>query len=202
LACFEPAAAQIRAQSAQDGTVVYTNDGVLNAPATISGRTSSLRNHPSQRNLLEPLVRRLAERRHLDPRLVEAVISVESGWNPEAISAKSAEGLMQLMPATSRQFGVQNAFDPADNVRGGVRDLGNLVRHSDGDLRKALAAYYAGQGTVERAGGVPASHAVTQYVRRVLDDYFHADSRETAPAMAPGTIYETVDERGRLVFSN
>jgi soluble lytic murein transglycosylase-like protein len=120
-------------------------------------------------------LRRLAEdasRRYgLDPALVLAVVAVESGFRPEAVSAKGAQGLMQLMPRTAAALGVQDALDPEQNLDAGVRHLEALLKLYDGDLRRALAAYNAGQGAVERHGGVPPYRETRAYVKRVLARY-------------------------------
>jgi len=117
------------------------------------------------------LVEQAAERHGLDPGLVLAVVSVESGFRPEAVSAKGAQGLMQLMPRTAASLGVSDALDPEQNVDAGVRHLEALVRLYDGDLTRALAAYNAGQGAVARHGGVPPYRETRAYVRRVLERY-------------------------------
>ncbi len=118
---------------------------------------------------------RLAEdaaRRHgLDPALVLSVVAVESGFRPEAVSPKGAQGLMQLMPRTAASLGVSDAFDPEQNLDAGVRHLEALVRQYGGDLTRALAAYNAGQGAVARYGGVPPYPETRAYVRRVLERY-------------------------------
>jgi hypothetical protein len=113
-----------------------------------------------------------AARRHgLDPELVLAVVAVESGFRPEAVSPKGAQGLMQLMPGTSRELGVADPLDPAQNLDGGVRHLGALLSLYDGDLTRALAAYNAGAGAVSRHGGVPPYRETQAYVKKVLDRY-------------------------------
>jgi soluble lytic murein transglycosylase-like protein len=100
--------------------------------------------------------------------LVRAVVQVESGFNPNARSPKGAMGLMQLMPATARQFGVRNAFNPVENVRAGVAYLRQLLDRYDNDERLALAAYNAGPGAVDKYGQkVPPYRETKDYVARI-----------------------------------
>ena len=103
--------------------------------------------------------------------LVDAVIQVESGWNPYAVSDKGAAGLMQLMPATAARFGVRNRFDMEDNIRGGVAYLAWLIRLFHGDLRLVLAAYYAGESPILLHGLAYSSREVFIYVTRVAETY-------------------------------
>jgi Transglycosylase SLT domain len=112
-----------------------------------------------------------AQRHGLDPALVSAVVAVESGFQPQAVSPKGAQGLMQLMPRTAREMGVADPFDPAANLDGGSRYLSSLVARYDGDLTRALAAYNAGMGAVARHGGVPPYAETRRYVRKVLGRY-------------------------------
>jgi soluble lytic murein transglycosylase-like protein len=119
----------------------------------------------------ERLVVAAARRHGLDPALVRAVVGVESAFLPQAVSAKGAQGLMQLMPGTARDLGVADPFDPAANLDGGSRYLSSLVARYDGDLTKALAAYNAGMGAVARHGGVPPYAETRNYVRKVLGRY-------------------------------
>ena len=110
-----------------------------------------------------------AARRHsLDPALVAAVVAVESGFRADAVSPKGAQGLMQLMPATARSLGVKDSLDPADNLDGGTRHLRTLIDRYQGDVKRALAAYNAGEGAVARHGGVPPYPETVAYVRKVL----------------------------------
>lgn len=107
----------------------------------------------------------------LDPDLVTSVIRAESGFNVRAVSPKGAQGLMQLMPQTASQLGVQNAFDPQANVEGGTRYLRELLERYDFDLIKALAAYNAGPQRVEQYGGVPPYYETKAYVARIVRDF-------------------------------
>lgn len=112
-------------------------------------------------------VKLLAPDYDLDPRLVLALIDVESGFDPAARSPRGAVGLMQLMPATAKRFGVINRLDPMQNLRGGMAYLRWLLDHFDGDLDLALAGYNAGEGAVERHGGIPPFRETRTYVRRI-----------------------------------
>jgi soluble lytic murein transglycosylase-like protein len=112
-----------------------------------------------------------ARRHGLDPELVLAVVAVESGFRPEAISPKGAQGLMQLMPGTAAALGVADALDPEQNLDGGARYLGSLLTLYGGDLQKALAAYNAGEGAVSRHGGIPPYRETRAYVKKVLKRY-------------------------------
>jgi soluble lytic murein transglycosylase-like protein len=109
------------------------------------------------------------------PGLVKAVVHAESAFNPEAVSPRGARGLMQLMPATSRRLGVDDPFNPWQNIEGGTRYLSKLVRRYGGDLKLALAAYNAGDRAVKRYGGVPPYPETLGYVQRVLSLYQQYD---------------------------
>jgi len=119
-----------------------------------------------------------ARQNDLPAALVKAVIAAESGFDPEAISHKGAQGLMQLMPATSAQLGVRDPLRPDENVRGGVRYLRALIDRYD-NLSLALAAYNAGPSAVDRYGGIPPYRETRAYVKRVLTYYrdYHGDVR-------------------------
>ena len=112
------------------------------------------------------LISTVAEAHQVDKRLVHAVIQQESGYQARARSKKGARGLMQLMPATARQYGVRNSYDPKANLEAGVRHLKDLMSRLD--LPMALAAYNAGEGTIKRYGGLPPYRETQNYVRSIL----------------------------------
>ncbi|MFO1189608.1 MAG: lytic transglycosylase domain-containing protein [Alphaproteobacteria bacterium] len=113
-------------------------------------------------------------RYRLDPALVLAVISVESSFRPDAVSAKNAQGLMQLIPATATRFGVRDAFDPEENLRGGMAYLRWLLDHFAGNVQLAVAAYNAGENAVERHRGVPPYAETRAYVKKIQQLYPNA----------------------------
>jgi hypothetical protein len=114
------------------------------------------------------LIDEMAERYQVPAKLIAAVIKAESNFNPRAVSSKGARGLMQLMPSTAALLGVRDAFDPRDNVDGGVRHLRVLISQYAGDVRLALAAYNAGSEAVDRVRGVPPYRETQTYVSHVL----------------------------------
>src|SRR4030081_98104 len=151
----------------------------------------------------EKLVREAAERHHMDPALVRAVIETESGWNARDRSSKGAQGLMQLIPTTAVRFGVNDAFSPQQNVDAGVRYLKTLLQRYNGNLDLALAAYNAGEGAVDRAHGVPAFRETRDYVQRVQNAYFRPVSgRMEGLWTNPRAIRKEPDPTGRVIFTN
>ena len=98
---------------------------------------------------------------------MRAIIHAESAFNPNALSRVGAQGLMQLMPATARRFGVSNAFDAGQNIQGGVEYLAWLLKRFDGNLTFAAAGYNAGEGNVDKYNGVPPFDETQRYVQRV-----------------------------------
>jgi len=133
----------------------------------VQGQSGSRRKDADARVSIESLVKQAGRRHGVAPELIHAVIRQESGYNPFAISQKGARGLMQLLPQTAEWLGVQDIFDPAENVEGGVKLLRYLLDRYEGDEALALAAYNAGQGAVEEHGGIPPFQETVDYVRRV-----------------------------------
>jgi len=155
---------------------------------------------------LNDLISQTAYRYGIRPSFVHAVIKAESNYDPRAVSHKGAVGLMQLMPQTARKFGVRNRFDPVENIDGGVRYLRHLLdQYADKDL--ALAAYNAGEGAVERYGGVPPYLETRLFVPRVLR--YYARFRvldEPAPAqrakrLAGPRIIQSTDQAGVIHYA-
>jgi soluble lytic murein transglycosylase-like protein len=159
----------------------------LNSGSASSGAPSSsgASNRLSSARL-EELVQSTAARHGVDANLVRAVIETESGGNPSAVSRKGAVGLMQLMPTTALELGVKNMYSASENLEAGVRYLHTLIDRYGGDLDKALAAYNAGAGAVDRAGGVPHYRETVDYVKKVTNNYFAADAgKPTGGLSAP-----------------
>jgi soluble lytic murein transglycosylase-like protein len=155
------------------------------------------------RDGVEKIVREAAERHHVDPALVRAVIETESNWNPRAFSRKGAGGLMQLIPTTAQRYGANDLFNPEQNIDAGVRHLKMLLLRYNGNLDLALAAYNAGEGTVDRFGGIPPIRETRNYVQKVQNAYFRPGSgRMTDLFVNPRAIRKNVDESGRIVFTN
>ena len=123
---------------------------------------------------LEGVISPAATKYGLDPNLVAAVIWAESSGDPNAVSTKGAQGLMQLMPATARELGVANVLDPQQNIDGGSRYLRQMLDAHDGDLSLALAAYNAGPDAVRKYGGVPPYRETRDYVGKVMRAYERA----------------------------
>ncbi len=104
----------------------------------------------------------------LDPDFVSRLVSAESNWNPRAVSNKGAQGLMQLMPGTAKQYGVSALFDPDENIKAGIAYLKDLTAKYPDRPDLVAAAYNAGPGAVDKAGGIPAFKETQDYVRRVV----------------------------------
>jgi len=201
-----PTRAQIASYVDERGKLVYMNDdstkvshGSATNPLTAKASTSV-----TPPDHLEKIVREAAERHKVDPALVKAVISTESGWNPHAISRRGAVGLMQLIPETAQRYGVGNPFDPAQNVEGGTTYLRSLLDRYNGDLVKSLAAYNAGEHAVDLSGGVPALRETQRYVQKVTDEYFRPGSDRDQALWSPpkSSLRQEVDSKGRLVYTN
>jgi soluble lytic murein transglycosylase-like protein len=188
-----PAAAQIYSWHDANGNLVLSDRPLKTAEHTfvVPEATSvrATRPAPLERSrLYDDLIEEHARLNSIRSDLVRAVVQVESGFNPYAVSPKGALGLMQLMPATAQQFGVRNPFDPQENVRAGVAYLRQLLDRYENDERLALAAYNAGPGAVDRHGqNVPPYRETRDYVARI-------NKMASAPVQPRGTvIYKTTE---------
>jgi soluble lytic murein transglycosylase-like protein len=210
LCTASPAAAQIYSWRDADGKLVlsdrprpaegqqhtvatYAVHGSANVRATKPFQFTSAKSAPFESTISEH-----ATRMGVAADLVRAVIQVESAFNPRAVSSKGAMGLMQLMPATARDLGVTDPFDPADNIRGGVKYLKQLLDRFDQKVELALAAYNAGMGNVEKHGNtVPPFKETQNYVNKI--------TKAAPPIQQVNGLYkwvELVDGRPVTKYSN
>lgn len=127
--------------------------------------------YPIAQQPIISLVHKLAPDYQVDPKLVLAIISVESAFNSRAVSSKNAQGLMQLIPATAERFQVKNSFDPEENIKGGLAYLRWLLAYFRGNVAWVAAAYNAGEGAVEKYRGIPPYPETVNYVDKILQRY-------------------------------
>lgn len=150
-----------------DGVVIYGRARAsLRLPQSPEYRIKGHRGRSFSHLYVQP-IEEAAEYFGVDPSLVRAVIHAESAFNKFAVSPKGARGLMQLMPATARELGVSNSFEPEDNIWGGVKYLSQLLQRL-GSEPLAIAAYNAGEGPVRKYNGIPPYSETQSYVKRVL----------------------------------
>ncbi|MFN2443995.1 MAG: lytic transglycosylase domain-containing protein [Vicinamibacterales bacterium] len=197
LASAARAEAQIYAWKDANGNMVLSDrsrpDGgevrTFEVPGTQTVRVTKAEERVtvSGRARFDDIIDEHAQLHRVSPALIRAVIQLESGFNPWAVSPKGALGLMQLMPATARELGVDNPFHPAQNIRGGVTYLRRLLDLYDQDVPLALAAYNAGPGAVARYGDVPPYRETQEYVRRITT------ATRPAPPPPPSVIYKWLD---------
>ncbi|MDP6180801.1 MAG: lytic transglycosylase domain-containing protein [Desulfatiglandales bacterium] len=163
-----------------DGSV---REGLKNpqtpVPQTLQDKDSNVKNGNipfSNRSLkgersFHPIIQKAASRYDIDPALVKAIIITESDYNPHAVSKKGAKGLMQLMPVTARSLGVEDAFNPEQNIHAGVRYFKSLLKQFDGDVKLALATYNAGSSNVRHYNGIPPFKDTKRYLKKVYRYY-------------------------------
>jgi len=178
--------------------------GVKNAAMKIDPtlKPKEISQPKSMSERVDDAIRASASKHGVDESLVRAIIQVESANNPYAISRKGAIGLMQLMPKTAHGMNVVNPFDPEQNVDAGVKHFKGLLDSNNGNLALSLAAYNAGQGAVDRNGGVPPYAETKAYVNRITKIYGSATPNSPKQTTGVSNIKISRDKNGHLVFSN
>jgi hypothetical protein len=200
-------AAQIATVVDEHGHTIFVNSSDPPAPpAGKQTRKAHSRYVATPTPEISNLVEKTADEHQVDPKLVHAIIQVESGYNAHAVSRKGAEGLMQLIPATAERYGVQNTFNPQQNIEGGVSYLKYLLGLFKGNVPLTLAAYNAGENAVIKKGGIPPYAETVDYVQRVTDIY-HGDPQDISlnkkfNEPQPATVYRLVDARGVVHYTN
>jgi soluble lytic murein transglycosylase len=204
-----PAGAETFRFTSPDGTVHFTNtptDPRYQRMGFTSGTRAGWLNLPG--GMTDPYlheIREAAARHGVPERLVSAVIRVESGFNPRAVSPKGARGLMQLMPGTASLLGVRNSFDPRENIDGGVRHLRGLLDRFPNSLPLALAAYNAGEQAVTQHRGIPPYPETQGYVARILSLLGLPPTPGTgadSPTPVLDRTYRTEGADGTIVYTN
>jgi soluble lytic murein transglycosylase-like protein len=152
--------AQEEAKSVSEISVAQAAEG--------SGKAGSL---AAGSNDFNEIIRDASQKYGVDEKFIKSIIQQESGFNPKATSWCGAMGMMQLMPETAKDLGVKNAYDPRDNIMGGVKYIKEQLDRFGGDKRKALAAYNAGPGAVMKFGGIPPYKETENYVRNIMATY-------------------------------
>jgi Rod binding domain-containing protein len=188
-------AAQAVPAPAREGTSETAPNGTTAKPAAQSVRIDELADPksagrtrgPGGLTAYESTIKAASKVFGLSADLIRAVILHESGGNPYAVSSKGAKGLMQLTDGTARTLGVTNPFNPVQNIFGGARYLGSLLKMFGGDLKLALASYNAGSGTVKKYGGVPPYKETQEYVKKVIQSF----ERLSADAEGTGHVYKS-----------
>jgi hypothetical protein len=195
----------------EDGIPSITNTSIRNMkvdqrstkPHFIAKPAQPFSSNGNELPRVDAIIDKYADEFRLDPSLVRSMIAQESGFNPNAVSRKGAQGLMQLMPATAARIGVRDAFNPEDNIRGGMKHMRNLLDTFNNDLVLSLAAYNAGENLVQRIGRVPNIAETYNYVRSITRKYGSTKLPPLAPrAPEVPPTFRFIDENGILNLTN
>jgi soluble lytic murein transglycosylase-like protein len=149
----------------------------------------------------ELFVRQVSAKYMVDAELIKAVIYAESKYNEHAVSKAGAMGLMQLMPLTAKHLGVEDPFDPQQNIEGGVRYLRYLLERFGGNVEYAVAAYNAGPGNVDKYGGVPPFGETRRYIKRIFERY-NGNKNMYIPTRYKNTIKRVMLKDGTVLYTN
>ena len=150
-------------------TYYKSNNTYDSGSSTDYGRSAA--SNSGSRNAYDSYIRASATRHGVDPALMKAMMHTESAFNPNARSPVGAQGLMQLMPATARRFKVSNPWNPADNIEGSAKYIAWLMRRFNNNVEHAVAGYNAGEGNVDKYGGIPPFKETRNYVKKVMSRY-------------------------------
>jgi soluble lytic murein transglycosylase-like protein len=187
------------------GVRVFTNMAPVQPvdDLIVTGAVSSPYPSHAQPKSIDGIIEKYATHYQLDPSLIRSIIETESNFNPKAVSPKGARGLMQLMPATAQRLGVENSFDPEQNIEGGVKHFRSLLDTFDNNLVLSLAAYNAGENLVQRLGRVPEIKETRDYVKLVTQRYgkTELDMQDREEKMRRQT-FRFVDDSGILHLTN
>jgi len=175
----------------EDGKMVYTDTPpdqssfeeykpkalfvMTHKPPTVHARYYNM----AAKGKISPLIQNLAQQHEMDPHLVEAVVKAESDYDPFALSKKGAQGLMQIMPMTGIDLGLQNPFDPQQNLDAGIRHLKKLMTKYENNVDLALAAYNAGEMSVKKYKGVPPYPETLDYIQKIKKYYSQFSTQST-----------------------
>ncbi len=173
----------------ENGRIVVTN---VNRPKKKRKKLKRRNFRQVNSSIYDYIINEKARKYGVEPSLIRAIIAVESGFNPRAVSRKGAIGLMQLMPSTASLFGARDPFDPEQNIEAGVRYLRYLIKKF-GNKRLAVAAYNAGETAVKRYNGIPPYRETKNFVSMVMR--LHNMKRKTI-------IYRCIGKSGSVVLSN
>ena len=181
----------------------YYPDSNMHSYSNWGGSESAvLPSYSKGKNSFDSIIRQAAQTHGVSEGLIKAVMHTESGFNSNARSPVGAQGLMQLMPATARRFNVSNSFDPQQNIFGGAKYLSWLMKRFKGNTNLALAAYNAGEGNVDKYGGIPPFRETQDYVRRVTSRYsnLYAGGISSANSNTNALVSESAPQ-GQLIAS-
>ena len=202
MATAAPAAAQVYKRTASDGTTYFTNiqpNPTYQRVAYAGSATTREPVRPSaDYGLYSREIAEASARYGVPERLIWAVIRVESGFDPRAVSSKGARGLMQLMPETAAMLGVRDAFNPRENIHAGTRHLRGMMERFRHDLPMAIAAYNAGDKPVATFRGIPPYPETREYVARVLRLY----GAPLAWELQGSGIQQVVGRDGSVTYTN